>query len=244
MANRCCTVSAEALPLVLVHSQLLTAELWRAVRPAFETRGPVHCADVTRDETIEGMAGRLLADAPERFDLVALGMGGFVAFAALRKAPGRIRRLVLVSTLPEADSDAQTRRRAGYSAMVERGEFDAVAEERIPLLLGREARDGDIAAAVREMARAVGPEAFLRQQSAIMARPDSTPMLAGIVQPTLVLRGEEDGIMSDAHFEILSGTIPNARGFVVPHSGHLIPLERPEAFADAVITWLDRKDRV
>jgi len=216
-------------PIVFASGQLLTAAVWAPQIEALSPGREVILADHTHDDTIAGMADRLLAAAPAQFCLVAHAMGGFVAFEVMRRAPERVERLALLATLAPADGPTQTQRRQGYIRLVEEGRFEAVAEERIPMLIAP-ARRGEAALtqAIRQMARDTGPEIFLRQQRAIMSRPDSRPGLPHITAPTLIVWGEEDGITTAAHqSEILLG-VPNARLETLPACGHLLTLEQPE----------------
>ena len=185
------------------------------------------------------MAARLLALAPPRFALVAHAMGGFVAFEVMRRAPERIERLALLATLAPADGPAQTARRQGYSDLVKAGRFEAVAEARLPLLVAP-AQQGDSAltATIRAMAQATGPEVFMRQQRAIMARIDSRPSLAAIAVPTLILWGDADGIATRAHQDELLAGIPGARLAVLEGVGHLATLEAPDRVNAALGDWL------
>jgi len=215
-------------PIVFATSQLLTPAVWSPQVEALSPGRDIILADHTRDDTIAGLADRLLAAAPPRFHLVAHGMGGFVAFEVMRRAPERVERLALLATLASADGPAQTQRRAGYIRLVEDGRFEAVAEERIPMLIAP-ARRGETALtqAVRQMARDTGPEIFLRQQRAIMGRPDSRPGLPDITAPTLIVWGEADGITAAAHqSEMLLG-IAGSRLETLPACGHLSTLEQP-----------------
>ena len=92
---------------------------------------------------------------------------------------------------------------------------------------------------VKAMAEAVGPEGFIRQQRAIMGRPDSRPGLAAIAVPTLVLVGEQDQITPPAEAEeIANGVGVNATLVRVPGAGHLSSLEAPDAVTAALKTWL------
>ncbi|MDZ4375824.1 MAG: alpha/beta fold hydrolase [Phenylobacterium sp.] len=195
-------------------------------------------ADHTRDDTIAGMARRLLEAAPDRFDLVGQAMGGFVAFEVLRQAPGRVRRLALLSTLAPDDGPAQTERRMGYIRLVEDGKFDAVVEERIPILVHPARRtDQPLLDTVRQMAAATGAETFLHQQRAIMSRADSRPGLPNISCPTLVIWGRQDGITTEAHQAEIVGGVPGARLEVIEDCGHLATLERPETVARRLADW-------
>ena len=225
--------------VVLASGQLLTAECWAPQIAALSPDYDLRIADHGRDETIAGMAERLLAEAPDRFDLVAHAMGGFIAFEVMRRAPERVRSLALLATLASADGPAQTERRQGYIRLVEAGRFAEVAEDRIPILVHPARREDEpLLAAVRRMALATGPERFLRQQRAIMGRIDSRPGLAAITAPTLLLRGAADGITTQAHQDEMLAALPNAVFETVPDAGHVLTLERPQAVSARLAAWL------
>ncbi|BBB11424.1 alpha/beta fold hydrolase [Sphingopyxis sp. FD7] len=217
-----------SLPIVLITGQLLTDAVWQPLLDAWPDRDVI-VADNRRDDTIAGFAQRLLDTAPPRFILVAHAMGGFVAFEVMRRAPERVAKLALISTLASADGPAQTARRQGYIDLVQSGRFDQVVEERIPMLFP-EAKRGDerLLAIAREMAADTGADTFLAQQRAIMARIDSRPRLHEIAVPTLLIRGEQDGITSRAHHEEMLEAIPGARLEVIAGTGHLPTIEAPE----------------
>src|SRR3546814_5862102 len=95
-----------SLPIVLITGQLLTDAVWQPLLDAWPDR-EVTVADNRSDDTIEGFAQRLLDNAPPKFALVGHAMGGFVAFEVTRRAPGRVAKLALISTLASADGPAQ-----------------------------------------------------------------------------------------------------------------------------------------
>ncbi len=225
-------------PVLLLAGQLLTAETWAPQIGALARDVDLRFADHTRDDTIAGMAERALTEAPDRFDIVAHAMGGFVAFEILRRAPERVRSLALLATLASADGPAQTERRQGYIRLVEQGRFPEVVEERIPILLSPGRRqDPVLLAAVRRMALTTGAETFTAQQRAIMGRIDSRPSLAAIACPTLIVRGDEDGITTPAQQDELLA-IPGARFVAVRQCGHMLTLEQPEIVTDLLADWL------
>ena len=230
--------------VVFATGQLLTEEVWAPQAAALGQDYDVIVADHGRDDTIAGMAARLLADAPERFHLIAHAMGGFTAFEVMRQQPQRVLSLVLIATLAPNDGPAQTERRQGYIRLVEAGRFDQVVEERVPILLPPDRREeGPLLARVRQMAADTGAERFLAQQRAIMSRIDSRPSLAAIKVPTLVIRGAQDGITAPEHqHEILAG-IPHARFVEIPECGHLPTLERPDTVNRLLIDWLGEASR-
>lgn len=220
-----------SISIVLITGQLLTNAVWQ---PLLNPWGDceVIVADNRSDDTIEGFAQRLLDNAPPKFVLVGHAMGGFIAFEVMRRAPERVAKLALISTLASADGPAQTARRQGYIDLVESGRFDQVVEERIPILFPEEKRsDERLLGIARQMAANTGAETFLAQQRAIMARIDSRPRLGEIAVPTLLIWGEKDGITSRAHHEEIADAIPGARLEVVSGAGHLPTVEAPEVVA-------------
>jgi pimeloyl-ACP methyl ester carboxylesterase len=77
--------------------------------------------------------------------------------------------------------------------MAQSGEFNSVCDALWPLFV-HPARHGDVTLkrAVFKMMDDTGPVTFIRQQKAIMSRPDSRSSLGAIHCPTLVLVGNED----------------------------------------------------
>jgi pimeloyl-ACP methyl ester carboxylesterase len=225
--------------VVFVSSQLLTEDAWAPQAVALADAYVLMVADHGRDDTMAGMAGRLLDAAPARFHLVAHGMGGFVAFEVMRRAPERIISLVLISAIASADGPAQTERRQGYIRLVEAGNFEGVVEERIPMLVHPARRDDTaLLSVIRRMAADTGAERFLGQQRAIMARIDSRPSLAAIAVPTLVVRGDADGITTQAHQDEIVAAIPGAQKVVIADCGHLPTLEKPAETNAILRDWL------
>jgi pimeloyl-ACP methyl ester carboxylesterase len=122
-------------------------------------------------------------------------MGGAIAFEMVRQAPDRIERLALLDTSALSDTPEQTERRLKLIAMAQTGEFKSVRDTLWPLFV-HPARYDDVALkrAVFKMMDDTGPETFIRQQKALMSRPDSRPSLGAIHCPTLVLVGNEDAL--------------------------------------------------
>jgi pimeloyl-ACP methyl ester carboxylesterase len=230
---------AETLPIVMVPGLLCTPRLYREQIPALWRFGPVTVADHTRDDSMGGIARRILSLAPPRFALVGLSMGGYVAFELVRQAPDRVLKLALLDTTARPDAPEQTEQRRRQIDMAQMGRFDGIAELLFPRFVAA-ARQGDRALRelVRTMAADTGAEAFVRQQTAIMSRIDSRPGLAAIGCPTLVLVGEQDTVTPPDRAAELAAAIPNARQLVVPDCGHLSTLEQPEAVTSALVSFL------
>jgi pimeloyl-ACP methyl ester carboxylesterase len=225
--------------LVLVPGLNCTRELFGPQITAFEGSRPIHVADHTRDESIPAIARRLLAEAPPRFALSGLSMGGYIALEVMRQAPERVARLALLDTSARADTEEGRANRERLMALANAGRFDEVTNLLWERYVARHRRDDPaLAEIVMGMQRATGPEVFLRQQRAIMNRVDSRPDLPGIEIPTLVLVGEEDGVTPPEHAREIADAIEWASLVVVPGCGHLSTLESPAVVNQALEAWL------
>ena len=231
---------AERQTLMLLPGLLCGPPLWQAQLDALADVADCRVADLTGADSMRGMAEAVLADAPDRFALAGLSMGGYVAQEIMRLAPGRVERLALLDTSARADAPERREGRRAQIRAAREGLFDEVVETQFLPAMQNPANPFTpaIRTTVRAMCDAVGPEAFVRQQTAIMDRPDGRGDLARIACPVLVLCGRQDQPTPVEHHEEMAAAIPGARLVVVEDCGHLAPLERPEAVTAAMREWL------
>ncbi|MGF1622964.1 MAG: alpha/beta fold hydrolase [Rhodomicrobiaceae bacterium] len=229
----------DRIPLLLLPGLLLDERLYKNLVDALGDMATIQVADLTQDDTIAGMAKRALAAAPERFALCGLSMGGYVALEIMRLAPARVERLALLNTQARPDAGEARERRLSLMDIAEQGRFDDAVAQLLRLFVHEDRlADEDLMGALESMAQSVGKDAFLRQQSAIMSRIDSRPSLAAINCPTMVLGGRQDALMPPHLHEELAAAIPNAALIILPHCGHLSPLEQPVAVTTQLRAWL------
>ena len=230
---------ADPLPLILVPGLLCSARLYAPQLPALWPFGSVTVADHRRDDSVEGVARRILDAAPERFALAGLSYGGYVALAVIRAAPERVARLALLDTQARPDSDEAKVGRRKLTAMAEEGKLNDVIDLLTPKFLSAaHQNDPRLRQIVRDMARDTGVDGFVKQQRAIMSRPDSRPLLASIECPTLVLVGDSDTLTPPDLAKELADGIPGAKLAIIPDCGHLSTIEQPDAVNTALIDWL------
>jgi pimeloyl-ACP methyl ester carboxylesterase len=230
---------SDPLPVVLIPGLTCTARLYAEQIPALWRFGPVMIADYTRDDSMTAIARRILAAAPPRFALAGLSMGGYIAFEIVRQAPERVAKLALLDTGARGDTPEQTERRKIVIGLARSGRYAEVPDIAFPVYVHRD-RHGDAALKrlVRSMAEDTGAEAFLRQQQAIIGRPDSRPGLAAISCPTLVLVGDGDEATPPELAREIAAGVPGSRLVLIPRSGHLSTLEQPEAVTQALVEWM------
>lgn len=231
-------------PLILLPGLLNDAALWRHQMETLGDVAEMVVPELTHDDQLGPMAQRVLASAPESFVLAGLSMGGYLALEIMRQAPDRVRRLALVDTSPLPDTPEQTERRRGFIDLTRRGNFQGVTKRLLPMLVHPD-RTGDTAllGTLKEMAGRVGREGFVRQQQAIMTRPDSRHDLGLIHCPTLILCGRQDTLTPlEVHID-MAAAIPNGVLVVVEDSGHMTPLEQPHAVSALFRYWLAAPNR-
>ncbi len=225
--------------LVLVPGLLCSRALWAPQLAGLGDLAEMTVADHSRHATMEGIAGSILAAAPQRFALAGLSMGGYIAYEILRQAPQRVTKLALLDTGSRADAPERRAGRLELIALAEREGVRKAQEKLLPVLIHTDRlADKPLVEAVLQMADDIGLEGFKRQQAAIMARPDNRPLLAHIRCPTVVVVGQQDALTPpDLAREIAAG-IAGARLEIVPDCGHLSTMERPEAVNRELRTWL------
>ncbi len=227
------------LPTVLVPGLLSSPRLYAEQLPELWRIGPVTVAVHTRDDSMGGIARRILSSAPPRFALAGLSMGGYICFEILRQAPERIAKLVLLDTTARPDAPEQSEQRRSQIDMARNGRLGEVADMLFPRMVhARRWGDESLRRIWRAMAQEVGSEGFGNQQRAIMGRVDSRPGLAAIGCPTLVIVGDGDVLTPPERAEEIVNGIPGARLSVIRDSGHLSTLEQPAAVARSMAEFL------
>lgn len=225
--------------VVLIPGFMTDAALWDDVAPALQAIGPVSHADLSQASTIAAMAQHTLARAPERFAVIGFSMGGFVAREVVRRAPDRVQALVLVATSARADTPAQKRKKsfAVNSVNVER--FTGLSRSAVLSSLHPDrASDDAMVERVRAMSERVGGAVFVRH--AAPERASDLDQLAEIRCPTLIVAADQDALRSVAEAEELRAGIVGATLTVIEGSGHMLPIEKPEALAGVIVPWLRR----
>jgi pimeloyl-ACP methyl ester carboxylesterase len=228
-----------AVPVVLIPGLNFTARTYAGQLPALWQFGPVQVADHRRGNSMAVIAKSILDAAPPRFALAGFSMGGYISLEILRQAKDRVIKLALIDTAAAADRPEQTERRHKNIAMTREGKT-AEREEAIWPLLVHESRLNDeaIKNVVKEMHQETGSEVYINQQTAIMGRADSRPMLRELKMQTLIVVGDSDQLTPPAAAKEMHELVADSRLDVIPNCGHSAPLERPDRVTKLLVEWL------
>lgn len=226
-------------PILLVPGLVCTAEVFAPQAAALWPYGAVTIASTLEGGSIHDIAAAILADAPPRFALAGISMGGYISFEILRQAPERVLKLALLDTSARPDAPEQTAARRAAMERARNGEFAALLEEFTTSFMHPSHRaDAALLDINVRMGLTVGIDGFIRQTEAIIGRIDSRPSLPAIAVPTLVLVGDADPLTPiELSREIVAG-IPQARLAVIDECGHGSTLEQPEAVNRHLVDWI------
>lgn len=232
-------------PLVLLHAFPLTSAMWRPQFEAFADQWPVITPDLppvgSMDVLADGIAQRIREHDLPPVVLGGLSMGGYVVFAILRRHPELVRAIVLADTRPGPDTPEVRDRRSAQQAQVASEGAGPIIEgslKSLPSAYTREARP-DVMDELRGIMEQVPPEWITAALEAMKHRPDSTPQLADLDLPALVVVGADDTVTPPNVAEDMAQRLPNARLAVIPKAGHLSNLEDPNAFNAELRSFLE-----
>lgn len=225
--------------LVLLPGVMCDAGLWAGMSEQLAEFGPLIYGDLSQASTLEEMAAQVLAQCPPQFTLTGFSMGGFVAREMTRQAPERVQRLILIATSSQQDSaQTQSFKTATAKALqASKSVFHGLGPKAIALSLSHNHADNQhLQTQIHQMSLRMGKEAWCRQL--LMIRNSDTDQLNQITCPTLVIAAEEDRMRTMQESRTLYEHIPHAQLEIIADSGHMVPLEQPQALAEVILRWL------
>lgn len=248
-------VRGDGPAVLLLHAFPLGLFMWdaqfEALSPThrvvrFDARGFGGSAAGEGPLTMERIAddGALLLDhlGIEKAVVGGCSMGGYAAFAFVRRHPQRLAGLVLQDTRAGADTAEAKASRSTLAAKVLAEGASAAAEAFLPKLVGETTHRERpaLVAGLRERILATPPLGIANALHGLGARADSRETLPTIAVPTLVLVGSEDVLTPASEAATMAAAIPRARLDVIPGAGHLANLESPAAVNGALRAFLAR----
>jgi pimeloyl-ACP methyl ester carboxylesterase len=236
--------------LLLIHAFPLSGAMWdqqiaalsstyRLIVPDLRGFGasPVVPGTTSLDQYADDLAGLLDQLGLEHVAVAGLSMGGYIAFALLRRHRERVDALILADTRSQPDNEDGRRAREENARLVEHQGPRAIADQMLPKLLSPNAPQ-QLRAEVRRLIEANDRAGIAAALRAMAVRPDSTPLLATIAVPTLVVVGAEDILTPPSDARAMHAAIAGSQLAELPGAGHLAHLEAPEAFNGAVADLL------
>lgn len=242
------------LPLLFIHGYPLSRKIWdpqfeglsdvaRVIAPDLRGHGDSgaspgpYSMDMFADDCqalLEslGIAGPVV--------LCGLSMGGYVTLAFYRKFPERVAGLILAATRAGEDSPEGKANRDKAAELARQGGTGAITESMLPKMLSPKSyiEHPELVQRVSEIMRATSLDGILGDLMGMKSRPDSTATLRQIDKPTLILHGSDDQLIPLGEAKAMQEAIRGARLQIIPDSGHLLNMEQPQLFNQAVGQFL------
>lgn len=228
--------------LILLPGLAGNADLWRETMTVLPAKWHPCVSSVhQRFATLPEMAAALLAEQAGDLVLCGTSMGGMLALEVWRQAPQRVRGLALLGSSARPDTPALLKLRENAIQRFEQGDLREVIRANLPFVLD-ESRQNDSKLVNRYVEHIVaeGAAQLVRQNRAVMARPDSRPDLPHIQCPTLIICGNSDQLTPLEHSQEMARAIAHAQLHVLPRCGHMLTLEQPLQVAGLLLEWLKR----
>jgi 3-oxoadipate enol-lactonase len=240
-------------PVLLIHAFPVNADMWRPqlervpegwrfIAPDVRGFGPDGAASAafTLDDVAADFAAFVDHLKLDRAVIGGLSMGGYITFALFRRAPERFDGIILADTKAETDTAEGRDGRRKMIELVRTKGPAAIADQMLPKLLsaGTHERQPELVSSVRVMIESISVDGIAGALDAMITRPDSTPDLARVNCPALILVGEHDEVTPEASARAMEKHIERSRVVVLPGAGHLSNLESPDAFSRALSDFL------
>ena len=227
--------------LILLPGLACDDALWRDQLPHLRALGEVEVADVhARFDSLPAMAAALLAeqDPDADFALAGSSMGGMLAFELWRQAPERVRGLALLGTTARPDTPELIALRTSACALYAQGRMDEVLRPNVMFAFHpRNAADKAMVGDYLAMMARAGAQQLIRQNRAVMARPDNRPLLAEVTCPTLGVGGEADALTAPDCLREIAAGIAGAQLHLLEDAGHLLTWESPARVTALLADW-------
>ncbi len=254
-------ICGSGAPLVLLHAFPLDHTMWHRVlslanharliipdqrgfgrsTPSDSEKAPI----VSIRQLADDVAKLLDAlDIQEPAAIAGISMGGYVAQHVAVRYPEKISRIILIDTKFSADTLEARANRADLAATVGRVGQQVLADAMVPNLLAATdtARSQPERAANEEFLRElISEQSVATIQAALQAladRPDMTKDMHRLMKPVLLICGSEDTITPPAVMKSMEKILQQGQLLIVSDAGHLVPLEAPEVFHEAVRSFL------
>lgn len=232
--------------LMLLPGMACDADMWRAPLAALDAAGlsqalrPLVSDALVHGDTIGAMAQAVLAESEGELIVCGASMGGIVAMEAARQAPQRIRGLALLGTNARPESpDMRALREQAITVYQRPGGVEDIIRANMHFAFHPDhARDAALMQRYLDTMLRAGAPTLIRQNRAIMERPDARLHLPSLGCPTLVVCGDTDRLTPPECSQEIARLVPQAQLHIVPRCGHMLTLEQPAVVNTLLMDWL------
>lgn len=227
--------------IVLIPGLNNSKQAWDGVVEALPESIKTYAVDVPAIDNVDEIAKNLLENLPDKFHLVGHSFGGFVSLAILEAAPERVTGLCLVGTNAEAHSEVAKEATKKAIKRVENGEYeDMVNASAHRTFHADNVNDPKLQEVREQMLKDYGSERYIAHAKAMMNRPNRSSVLAETNIPYLFIASPDDVVIPLETTKKMMKSAKNAEFKTIEKTGHLAPLEQPNALVKKMLPWLEK----
>jgi pimeloyl-ACP methyl ester carboxylesterase len=168
-------------------------------------------------------------------------MGGMVAMEAARQAPDRVRGMALLGTTAQPETPEMQALREAAIVLFEQDRVAEVIEPNVGLAFHpAQAQDRALVQCYLDFVLRAGAAQLIRQNRAVIGRPDARSHLPALRCPTLVMCGDTDQLTPPEYAREIAALVPAAELVMVPRCGHMLTMEQPDFVNARLLAWLQR----
>ena len=179
----------------------------------------------------------------ERCTLVGHSMGGYIGQMCIKKYPEIFTSLIHFNSNPFADSPLKRESRLKEIEVIENGKLITLAQLSIPNMYAKgnlRRLDFKVQETI-EICETHDPFGISASLRGLMSREDNVEFLKSTKTPILFVFGDSDNFMDIESANNILSLIPNAKGVIIPSTGHNSFIEEPEKSAQALIDFISQK---
>ena len=224
--------------VLLLHAFPVGPEMWEPQLEALAAYDVLTPSLVGRGESVDGWAEQLLAETDDDLVVVGASMGGYCALATAKRAPERVRGVLLAGSRASADPPG---------GKVWRDQSIALVREKGTLALWASMRDYAIGASpdpaiTKQLDDAIAAqpvEGVVQELVAMIGREDTTDVVRSLSCPFLAVAGElDEGVIAES--TKLAELASDGELVIVPRANHLVSFQRPDVFNPILLRFLER----
>lgn len=224
--------------LDLIPGTLCDQRLWGKLVPLLPAGLEASHVPLFKARTRAQMHSLIAARTAPAAHIVAFSMGAYLALEHALAHPDRVASLVLISNSARGLRPEEKERRQRSMAVLEKHAFAGTTPSQLrSFVLPAHLDDPSIAGVILQMSLDLGKETMLAQFAASMERSDLMARLPELRCPVMIVGSEEDAMVSAADLRAMAEQVPGAKLGIIRGSGHMIPLEAPEALRDALVAF-------
>ncbi len=252
--------SGSGLPVVLIHGFPLNRSMWqpqvkvladagcRVICPDLPGFGqsPVLEGDASMDRYADAVMSLLDELGIEQAVIGGMSMGGYVLLNLVARYPQRLLGAMYLVTRAAADDPAGKEKRSMLAKEVAAGDAAIVPDSFAQVLFAphtAEEKPG-LVKAVRQMMESASAGGVVGGLLAMRDRDDFVDRLPGLDVPALVVGAELDAAVPIEHARLLAQGLPDAQLEIIAGAGHMVNLERPEEFNQAIKKFIHNRGHI